>query len=108
MARAISPTTPDRQWFIVSRWQEFAGEGRANLLRLVAIACFYGVELLNYYGWEQVPQGLHLGITALTVSWTMLAAGVHFCLRVRLFPRWLKYLSTAGDILLLTSILTLV
>jgi len=26
----------DRQWFIVGRWQEYEGEGRANLLRIAA------------------------------------------------------------------------
>ena len=36
--------THERQWFIVSRWQEFKGEGRANLLRLIGIAVFYAVE----------------------------------------------------------------
>jgi hypothetical protein len=102
----IMPT--DRQWFIVSRWQQFAGEGRANLLRVIAVASFYGVQLLNYYAWGEVPRDRHVAITGLAVTWTMLAAGVHFCLRTRLFPAWLKFLSTGGDIVLLTSVLTLV
>src|SRR5438067_2368867 len=109
MAAVVPATTPERQWFIVSRWQELAGEGRANHLRVVAIACFYDVELLNYYALAEGPRpGVHLAITALAVAWTMLAAGVHVCLRLRVFPGWLKFLSTGGDILFLTSILILV
>ena len=39
----------DRSWFIVERWQEFEGEGRTNLLRIIAIGAFYGIELVNYH-----------------------------------------------------------
>jgi hypothetical protein len=46
---------------------------------------------------------LHLAVTALTVAWTMLALGVHICLNFRIFPGWLKFLSTGGDVLLLAD-----
>ena len=52
-----SPTVPtpisetsDRAWYIVGRWEEYEGETRANLLRVVAVAAFYVIELINYYG----------------------------------------------------------
>lgn len=104
-----------RTWYIVQRWQEYAGEARANLLRIVAVGSFYAIHLLNYY---QVNLGLlqlgetgggdrqfHLSITALAVAWTMLALAVHLCLRQQFFPAWLKFVSTGGDLLLLTSVL---
>ena len=37
-------STHDRQWFIVSRWQQYEGEARANLLRIVGIGSFYIIE----------------------------------------------------------------
>jgi hypothetical protein len=44
------PGAQDRPWYIVGRWQEYQGEARANLLRLAAVAAFYVIELINYYG----------------------------------------------------------
>jgi len=43
----------ERQWFIIGRWQEYEGEGRANLLRTIALGVFYLVELYSYY-WHDV------------------------------------------------------
>lgn len=116
---AIVSPNPDpaaeRTWFIVSRWQEFEGEGRANLLRLIGIAVFYAIELVNYYGVDlsfvQMPavveRPFHLAVTFLAVAWTMLCLGVLLCRQQGIFPTWLKYLSTGCDVVLLTSILTL-
>ena len=42
----------NRQWFIVGRWQQFEGEYRANILRIVGIAAFYLIELANYHGFK--------------------------------------------------------
>ena len=105
----------EKDWFIVGRRQEFEGEGRANLLRLIGVAAFYAVELVNYYGVDlsfvQMPRVVerpfHLAITLLTVAWAMLCLSVLICRTQRIFPSWLKYISTACDLVLLTSILTL-
>jgi hypothetical protein len=115
---AISPQARaeagDRQWFIVGRWQEYDGEGRTNLLRIVGIAAFYIVELINYHGLNlgffQMPRirdrPFHLAVTALAVSWTMVALAILLCLRRHIFPAALKFLSTGGDLVLLTCVLT--
>ena len=108
-------TGAEREWFIVGRWEEFEGEGRANLLRLVGITALYGVELMNYYGLNlgvfEMPQvasrAFHLAVTMLTLAWAMLCLGVLLCRRQGIFPGWLKYLSTACDLILLTAILML-
>lgn len=106
-------TTPksDRQWFIAGRWQEYAGEARANVLRLLAIGSFYIVELLRFYVFEQTQpeqEAFHRHATLLAVAWTMLALAVHLCLRLKIFPAALKYLSTAADVILLTTLTALV
>lgn len=113
----MAPQQPpaDRQWFIIGRWQEFEGEGRANLLRIIGIALVYGVELINYHGLDlpflQMPQVVtrpfHLAVTMLTVAWTMLCLAVLYCRRQGIFPFWLKFISTGCDLLLLTTILAL-
>lgn len=115
---ATPPATPgraDRQWYIVSRWQEYEAEARANLLRICGIGAFYLIELVNYYGVRLGPIHLaplagvdaqfHARITILALLWAMLSLGVLMALRQNWFPGWLKYATTCLDVLLLTSIL---
>lgn len=112
---AETQSNAEREWFIVGRLEEFEGEGRANLLRLIGIAAFYAVELVNYYGVDlsflqierTVDRPFHLAITFLTLAWTMLCVSVLLCRRQRIFPKWLKYISTGCDVVLLTSMLML-
>lgn len=108
-----NPGNVDRQWFIVGRWQEYEGEARANLLRIIGIAAFYIVELVNYHGvhlgfFEMprvVERQFHQSVTALAVAWTLMSLVVLYCLSHRIFPAVLKYLSTGCDVVLLTAIL---
>jgi hypothetical protein len=100
----------ERQWFIVGRWQEYEGESRANLLRIVAVGAFYLVELLRFYVFEKAdPQQLpfHQQATVIAVAWTMVGLAILLCLRLRIFPAALKYASSSGDILLLTVLAAL-
>ena len=103
----------DRHLFVLGRWQEYAGEARANVLRIIGIGAFYIVELVNYYGLRlgfiEMPQVVdarfHQVVTALAVAWTMVSLGILVCLRQQFFPPSLKFLSTACDLGLLTAIL---
>ena len=104
-----TPTMPlqQRQWFIVRRWQEYDGEQKANLLRIVAIGAFYIVELIRFYllvraAPEHLP--FHRQATMIAVAWSMVALAVMLCLRLKIFPTGLKYASTAADVLLLTTL----
>jgi hypothetical protein len=103
-SEALPPS--DDQWFIVGRWQEYEGEGRANLLRIGGVAAFYCVELVNYWT-GVVDRPFHQAVTALALTWALVALGVLLCLAQRVFPASLKYLSTAADLVLLTTILVL-
>ncbi|MBW3598747.1 MAG: hypothetical protein KY475_15915 [Planctomycetes bacterium] len=99
-----------RQWFIVQRWQAFDGERRANLLRILAVGAFYGLQLANYYLLSDRDAGadaFHRAATALAAAWTLAAITIALCLRGRVFPRWLPYLATAADIFLLTGLAVL-
>jgi len=101
----------ERQWFIVRRWQEYEGEARANLLRIVAVGAFYCVELLRHYVLEKpvTAEGaaFHRQATMIAVAWTMVGLAILLCLRLRIFPAALKYVSTACDIALLTALAAL-
>src|SRR5690349_16744074 len=100
----------ERKWYIVNRWLEFEGESRANLLRIIAVAAFYGVQLVQFHLVRSANEGsvpFHKQATALAVAWTMLALAVTVCLRRQIFPAALKYVSTAGDIVLLSALVWL-
>jgi hypothetical protein len=110
----------DRAWFIAQRWQEYDGELRANMLRIVSIGAFYVLHCWNYLSSQgklpnwgvlqlgeagSVDRRFHLLATLLALAWAMAAAAVHLCLRNRVFPRWLPAASTAVDLVMLTSVL---
>jgi hypothetical protein len=112
---SASNPAADQSWFIATRWEQYQAEGRANLLRLIALALFYAVEVVRYYGvpldfLELPPAGpneaaVHWAIASITVLWVIEAAVVAWLLRVRFFPRSLPYASTAADLVLLTMVL---
>ncbi len=102
--KIITSENADRQWFIAGRWQEFEGESRANLLRVAGIALFYLVELLNR---ANVAPLFHSAVTALAAAWVLTAWAVYVCLKRRVFPAAMKYLSTGVDLLLFTGLLLL-
>lgn len=109
MAAGAAPdvSSPNWQWFVVGRWQEYAGEARANLIRIVAVGAFYILELINYYAIGQQSAeyvAFHRTATALAVAWTLMSLGILLCLRQQIFPPALKYISTAADIVLLTCL----
>lgn len=107
----------DPEWFIVSRWQEYEGERRANLLRLLGILAFYLIELANYRGVNLgvlelpkvagVDRQFHLAVTALAVGWAVCGWGVLVLLQRRVFPAALKFASTGLDLVFMTMILLL-
>ena len=107
MSAVVSSAASDRQWFIVGRWQEYEGEGRANLLRIVAVGSFYTVQLVNYHLLTaQTPDAIlfHKKATALAVAWVMLSLAVLMCLRRQILPAVLKFASTAADVALLSGL----
>lgn len=96
-------------WYVVRRWQAYAGEVRASFLRLLAILALYTTHLLNYYAFQ--PPGLteqfHQLMTAMAGAWCVFGAAVVVTLRRQYFPEWLKYAVTAVDLAFLTALLTL-
>jgi hypothetical protein len=102
---SVNTSVPDRQWFIVQRWQEYDAEIRANLVRILAIMAFYAVELYNYHVLQGVGTRFHRTATIIAVAWTLLALLALATVRARFLPPWLKYLTTAIDILLITILL---
>jgi hypothetical protein len=88
--------------------EEWAGEVRVNLIRLVAIALFYGHHLLNYHVLKlPLTPDFHLAATGVAAAWTAAALALHAGLQPRWNPPWLKFATVAFDALMLTSLLVL-
>jgi hypothetical protein len=101
----------DRQWFIVSRWQQYDGELRANLLRICGILTFYSIHLLNYHRWFGLP-GIEGAspqfdelVTSLAVAWVLTAVAVQLALARHVFPGAMKFVTTTADVWLLTLVI---
>jgi hypothetical protein len=104
MAAAAISTSPDRAWYIACRWQEYAGEARANLLRGLAIVVLYGVQLVNFHVLKSSGIAFHRQATFLAVGWSLMVLAIFVAQKWRVFPAWLKYASTGADLALLTAL----
>lgn len=109
-------------WEAACRWQQYEAELRVNVVRIGAIGSFYIVHLVHHLAAAStipilVALGLdagtpltnqaHIAITSIVLSWGIVGLWVHYLLRERVFPGWLMYASTMGDICFLTAILVL-
>ncbi|QDU93783.1 hypothetical protein [Lignipirellula cremea] len=98
-------TDAEQQWHVVQRWQEYASEGRANLLRVTAVASLYLVQLIHHLGFSDgtpAAAEFHRRATWIVAIWSFLVLGVLLCLRRRFFPPALKFVTTGADLVLLT------
>jgi len=83
---------------------------RINLIRLIAVAAFYAVEVLNYFNVSLGPLGFpdevyaatHSAITAIAIAWVLLGSAAAFAAaRIRWFPAF----ATVADLFLLSLLL---
>ncbi len=98
----------DPAWNAAQRLEGLAGEVRVNLIRLVALVAFYGHHLVNVFVVRDNPslQGAyHTVVTSLVLAWALAVLVIHYCLMRRWLPSVLKYVVTAWDILLITTLL---
>ncbi len=99
----------ERSWSDARRLEARAAEFRINVIRLVAIAGFYGYHLLDAYVLRDDPAlrgRYHLVVSALAFSWAVGALALHAYLVHRWAPALLKYVATAWDLVLITAVLT--
>jgi hypothetical protein len=106
----------------VGQWLPVAADVRGNVVRMIAIAGFYGVHLLNVYwpGFQQsttesvagvaelpVSATVHLSVSVLVFAWLMQAMGVHLSAMTQPLTRGLALAVVCGDVLWLTAALCL-
>lgn len=95
-------------WEAAQRVEAWAGEVRVNLIRIVAIAAFYGNHLANvFFRWTPLPPGFHHAATLVTVVWAAGAAGLHLALQNRKPHAALPSSAVAFDAAMITVLLLL-
>jgi hypothetical protein len=93
------------EWEDTQRLESWAGETRMNLIRLLAIAAFYGrhvVEAMTAPIGSPVRGAYHIQVTCLCVLWAGLAVVLHTKLRQRWMPAELKYFTVGFDAVMIT------
>ena len=118
MVEEASDETPKR----VGQWLPVAADVRGNVVRMIAIAGFYGIHLLNVYmpGFGEstvqaapdmvvlpVSATVHLSVSVLVFAWLMQAMGVHLSAMTNPLSRTLALSVVVGDVIWLTAALCL-
>jgi hypothetical protein len=96
------------RWDDARRLEAWAGEFRVNLLRVTALAVFYGYHLLNAYVLSDDPtlRGWYTAVvTVIVLAWSVAAGALHVCLQRRWCPPALKYVAMFWDLALVTELL---
>jgi hypothetical protein len=102
---------PDEtHWKDTQRLESWAGETRLNLIRLLAIAVFYGrhvIEALAAPVGSPVRGKYHAQVTFLCLLWASAAVVMHMRLTRRRMDPWLKYAATGFDAAMITGLCAL-
>jgi hypothetical protein len=84
--------------------EAWAGELRVNLIRLVAIALFYGRHLIEWALAERsapIRGQYHVTVTLVVIAWCFEAAVLHVWLLSRRYDPWLKYFAVLWDAIMI-------
>ena len=106
----MSASTSDLDFGTARRFEGWAGEARLNLVRLAAVIVFYGYHLVNVFVSRDDPGtsgAFHLKVTAVVMVWSVGVAVLYLYLSRRQIPPALKYVVTAWDTVLITTLLVL-
>jgi hypothetical protein len=94
-------------WHDSRRPESWAGEIRVNLVRLLAIALFYGRHLLEVMlsGRDSPLRGrYHLAVTMVVIVWVFEAVVLHLWLSRRFYAEWIKYAAVLWDAMMITTL----
>jgi hypothetical protein len=95
-------------WTAALRVETWVGELRVNVIRLAAIAAFYGHHLFNRYVLKhEIPPGYTAAVTALALAWAVGALAIHIALTNHWMPTGLRFAAVGFDSLLVSSLLLL-
>lgn len=103
-------------------WLPSAADSRGNVVRIICIAAFYSIHLLNVYlptaeflpfrefsglSAAPVPTAIHLSVSIVVFGWLMQAVALHAAMLSGKVTDLLALVFHAGDIVWLTAVLCL-
>jgi hypothetical protein len=89
---------------------KLSGETRVNLVRVAALIAFYGYHIVNVFSNRTDPElaGVyHVQATGLALVWALGCIAIHLAIVRAWISPALPYVTTAWDLLLLTTLLVL-
>jgi len=91
-------------WQLSQRIEAWAGEIRVNVIRIVAIALFYGRHLIELLITRNPAIGgmYHLRVTGEIIAWAGAAGVIHLLLVRRIYPPTMKFATALMDVLMIT------
>jgi len=96
----------DLPWSAAQQMERWAGELRINLIRIAAIALFYGHHLFNQIVLKQeFPPRYTLAVTAIAVVWALGAVALHIALQDLWRSPALRFGPVGFDVVMTTSLL---
>jgi hypothetical protein len=104
------PGPDENEWNDTERLESWAGETRLNLIRVLAIAAFYGrhlVEMLSSPADSPLRGAYHAKVTCLCLLWATAAIVLHIWLTRRRTHPALKYAVTGYDAAMITILCAL-
>ena len=112
-----SPSRPpeevrDRQWFIIRRWQTYAGEMRALVLRAIAVVVLYACQLGHHFlvlsaEGRAANERFQQGATMVSVLLLIVSLLTLLLILKRVLPGWLPFVTTGIDLLAIASLIAL-
>lgn len=102
----------NRQWFIIRRWQTYAGEMRALLLRAIAVVVLYGCQLGHHFlvlseEGRAVNERFQQGATMVSVLLLIVSLLTLLLILKRVLPAWLPFVTTGIDLLAIAGLVAL-
>jgi hypothetical protein len=91
----------------LKRRETWAGDQKANRIRLAAVGLFTINEFINYHVWHVVDKKFHVGSLLIVGIWVAATALFSIMLREHIWPRAISYVIVSTDVLLLTWLLFL-
>ncbi len=103
-------------------WLATAADSRGNLVRIVGIASFYSIHLLNVWlptlnggrfaeavglGVTPVPGNVHIAVSLVVAAWLMQAFGIYAVTAAGQMSRRMGLLVAVGDVCWLSTVLSL-
>lgn len=91
----------------LQRKETWAGDRRANIIRLIVLGLFTANEMINFHILHVVDKTFHVGSLVLVALWVLAAVGFSMISNRHWLPRSAAYIIVSIDVFLLTWLLFL-